>query len=215
MSLRAKLIALFATLGVVPIVALGVFTYIRSMHAVEDLVAARTLDIAQRAAADIVNRYALRQSDLLLLTENAETQRMYRTRATGIDGQLDLAMRAADDYLQQAWQAVGSSYRWAEFRDTSGAVLYTLGPSRSRSALAEGIPEADRRDVVIATQPVRDLESGRAWGSLVAAIQLRTLLPDEALSVSFGRAGYSAVIDRSTGQVLYHPRRTYYRQPVS
>ena len=75
MSLRAKLIALFALLGVVPIVALGVFTYIRSMQAVEDLVATRTLGIAQRAADEIGSRYALRQSDLLLLSENAETQR--------------------------------------------------------------------------------------------------------------------------------------------
>ena len=39
MSLRAKLIAVFALFGVAPIVALGVFTYVRSMQAVEDLVA--------------------------------------------------------------------------------------------------------------------------------------------------------------------------------
>jgi hypothetical protein len=39
MSLRAKLIAVFALFGVAPIVALGVFTYVRSMRAVEDLVA--------------------------------------------------------------------------------------------------------------------------------------------------------------------------------
>ena len=39
MSLRAKLIAVFALFGVIPVVALGVFTYVRSMQAVEDLVA--------------------------------------------------------------------------------------------------------------------------------------------------------------------------------
>jgi len=215
MSLRAKLIALFALLGVVPIVALGVFTYVRSMQAVEDLVAARTLGIAQGAAQEITNRFALRQSDLLLLAENAETQRLYRTRVEGDSQQVEAALRGADTYLQQAWRAVGSSYRWAEFRDTSGAVLYRLGVSRTQLEFAEEIPEVDRRDVVIATQPVRDLDSGREWGSVVAAIHLRTLLPDDALVAAFGQAGYSTVIDRSTGQVLYHPRRTYFRQPLS
>ncbi|MDH3498154.1 MAG: cache domain-containing protein, partial [Gemmatimonadota bacterium] len=215
MSLRAKLIALFAVLGVVPIVALGVFSYVRSMQAVEDLVAARTFGIAQGAAQEITNRYALRQSDLLLLAENAETQRLYRTLAEGNPGRVEAARRAADEYLRQAWQAVGSSYRWAEFRDTSGAVLYTLGASRSQPAFGEEVPDVDRRDVVVATQAVRDLDSGREWGSLVAAIHLRTLLPDDALAVSFGQAGYSTVIDRSMGQVLYHPRRTYFRQPLS
>ncbi len=215
MSLRAKLIALFAILGVVPIVALGVFTYVRSMRAVEDLVAARTLGIAQRAATEITNSYALRQSDLLLLAENAETQRLYRTRAQGDPRQVEAALRAADDYLQQAWQAVGSPYRWAEFRDTSGVVIFTLGASRTQPAFGEEAPEGGRRDVVVATHTIRDLESGRERGSLTAAIHLRTLLPDDALSVSFGQAGYSAVIDRSTGQVLYHPRRAYFRQPLS
>lgn len=215
MSLRAKLIALFAILGVAPIVALGVFTYIRSIRAVEDLVASRTLGIAQRAADEITDRYALRQSDLLLLAENAETQRLYRTRADGDLGQAQAALRRADAYLRQAWQAVGSSYRWAEFRDTSGVVIYALGASRTQPTFAEGAPEADRRDVVIATQTIRDLESRQERGRLAAAIHLRTLLPDDALSVSFGQAGYSTVIDHSTGQVLYHPRRTYFRQPLS
>ncbi len=215
MSLRAKLIALFAILGVAPIVALGIFTYVRSMQAVEDLVAARTFGIAQRAATEITNRYALRQSDLLLLAENAETQRLYRTRAQGDPRQVEAALRAADDYLRQAWQAVGSPYRWAEFRDTSGIVIFTLGASRTQPAFGEETPERGRRDVVVATHTIRDLESGHERGSLTAAIHLRTLLPDDALSVSFGQAGYSAVIDRSTGQVLYHPRRTYFRQPLS
>jgi len=215
MSLRAKLIALFALLGVVPIVALGIFTYIRSMQAVEDLVAARTLGIAQRAADEIRRRYALRQSDLLLLAENAETQRLFRTRAGGDVDQVQAAFGAADNYLQQAWQAVGSSYRWAEFRDTSGTVVYTLGAPRSQSAFSDQGTEVDRRDVVIAMQAVRELDSGHLWGSLTAALHLRTLLPDDALSVAFGQAGYSTVVDRSTGQVLYHPRRTYFRQPIS
>ena len=67
MTLRAKLLALFAVLGVVPILALGIFNTIRSMEALEGLIAARTDSIARRAVEDISIRYAQRQSDLLLL----------------------------------------------------------------------------------------------------------------------------------------------------
>ncbi len=102
MSLRAKLIAIFAVFGVTPIVALGVFTYIRSMQAVEDLVAVRTADIAQRVAEEMADRYAVRQSDLLLLAENAETQRLYRTRAEGNGEEVREAFDAADRYLSKA-----------------------------------------------------------------------------------------------------------------
>jgi signal transduction histidine kinase len=215
MSLRAKLIAVFAVFGVVPIVALGVFTYLRSMQAVQDLIATRTSTIAQRAAQEIQHAYALRQADLLLLAENAETQRLCRAHASGDSGALQAALHAADDYLRRAWNAMGASYRWVEFHDTAGEMLYELGaPNRSR-ATTQGSSGHEGYDDLVVTQPIRDLETGREAGTLTAAIPLRNLLPEDALSVSFGRAGYSAVIDRSQGQVLYHTRRTLSRQPVS
>jgi signal transduction histidine kinase len=215
MSLRAKLITLFALLVVTPIVALGVVTYIRSLQAVEDLVATRTLGIAQRAADEIRGSYALRQSDLLLLAENAETQRLYRAHGTGNAEETQAAQRAADEYLQRAWQLVGGSYRFAEFRDVAGASLFRLGSATGDPAFADGDQPIDPTDILFVTQPIRDLDSGNDLGTLRAAVRLRTLLPDDALQVAFGRSGYSAVVDRSTGRVLYHPRRAYFRQPLS
>lgn len=214
MSLRAKLIALFIVLGVVPIVGLGLFTYVRSMQAVEDLVAARTLGIAQRAADEIANRYALRQSDLLLLAENAETQRLYHARADGGPREMESALAAAEAYLRQAWRSVGASYRWAEFRDTAGALLYRLGERTSGSVVGLDEP-IDPAHVLFVSRPIQDLDTQERMGTLRAAIRLQTLLPDEALQVAFGRSGYSAVIDRSSSRVLHHPRRAFVRQPVS
>ena len=110
MTLRAKLVALFAVFGVTPIVALGIFTYVQSTEAVEALIAERTGAIAQRAAAEIGDRYAQRQSDLLLLAENAETQRLCRARAAQDPEQFEAAFVAADRYLRRVWAVVGSSW---------------------------------------------------------------------------------------------------------
>ncbi len=74
MSLRAKFLALFAALAVAPLIAIGIFDYLHSMRALEALVATQVGAIAERAARELADQYALRESDLLLLAENAETQ---------------------------------------------------------------------------------------------------------------------------------------------
>jgi len=215
MSLRAKLIAVFAVFGVTPIVALGVFTYVRSMQAVEDLVATRTAIIAERAAEEIRDRYALRQSDLLLLAENAETQRLYRVLAAGDEERMESARRSADDYLRRVWEVFGASYRRVEFRDAAGALLYELGELDEDRNLAGELPAREPYDVFLVTQPIRDIENENELGTLTATVRIRALLSDEALSVAFGRSGYSAVLDRSSGRVLYHPSRAVFQQPLS
>lgn len=62
--------------------------------------------IGQRAADEIRDRYALRQSDLLLLADDAETQRLFRAHAAGTAEETATARRAAEAYLQRAWQLV-------------------------------------------------------------------------------------------------------------
>ena len=78
MSLRTKFLALFIALGVLPLVALGVLSYVRSTRALEDLLADRTAAIASRAAETLRQRYSSAISDLLFLANNAETQRLLR-----------------------------------------------------------------------------------------------------------------------------------------
>jgi signal transduction histidine kinase len=212
MSLRTKLLALFLLLGVLPIVALGVFNYVRSIKAVESLIAARTATIAERAATEIAERYALRQSDLLLLAENSETQRLYRAHSGGDEDALDAAYEMADTYLRRAWDVMAPSYRWIEFRDISGVLLYTLGEGRFERARGEEYGSAELQDVIRVDQPIRDIEGSADIGTLVAAVRTRALIPDEALAASFGREGYSVILDRAGEQVLFHPRRAFLRQ---
>lgn len=212
MSFRAKLLALFAVLGVAPIVALGAFSYVRSIKAVESLIAARTASIAERAATEIAERYALRQSDLLLLAENAETQRLFRAHSAGDEDAVAAAYEMADAYLRRAWEVMGRSYRWIEFRDASGALLYSLGIDRIERAMGETFGGAEAQDVIEVVQPIRDIEGSGDFGTLIAAVRTQALIPDDALAASFGRAGYSVILDRAGEQVLFHPRRSFLRQ---
>jgi signal transduction histidine kinase len=122
--------------------------------------------------------------------------------------------RSADDYLRRAWEVFGDSYRWVLFRDVTGATLYELGQSDTDRTFAAELPASGSFDVFMVTQPIRDIETGADLGTLTAAIRLRSLLPDEALSVAFGRAGYSTVLDRASGRVIYHPSRALFQQPV-
>jgi signal transduction histidine kinase len=215
MSFRAKLLAVFAVLGVAPIVALGVFNYVRSIKAVESLIAARTATIAERAAADIAERYALRQSDLLLLAENAETQRLCRAHSAGDEDAEDAAYEMADAYLRRAWELMAPSYRWIEFRDASGALLYSLGVDRIERERGEEYGGARLGDVIRVDQPIRDIEGLGEFGTLMAAVRTRALIPDDALAASFGRAGYSVILDRAGEQVLFHPRRAFLKQHIA
>ena len=108
MSLRARLLALFLLFAVVPLLALGGIEYVRSHRALEALIAAQNARVAQRLAETIAARAALLQSDLLLLAENAETQR-WIVRHTVNDGD-SAAAREADRYMQEVWIRMEPSY---------------------------------------------------------------------------------------------------------
>ena len=215
MSLRVKLLALFAVFGALPVVALGVYGYFRSLESVEDLIRERTAAATARIADEIQSRYALRQSDLLLFADNAETLRLYQTRANGDSAGYAAARVAADAFLRQAWNVVGSSYRAITFRDSTGTRVYGLGDREASDGSGEMPSLGDSRELFTVVEPIRADSSGRKYGNLEAVMRLRALLPEEALSLSFGAAGYSVILDRGNGRVLYHPLRTHLGQPLS
>jgi signal transduction histidine kinase len=201
MTLRAKLLTLFAVLGVVPILALGVLNYARSMQGLERLLQSRTGAIAQGTADAIRELYAQRQSDLLLLAGNAETQSLFRARADGASAAWHAALASADPYLRRAWEVVGSPYQWMELRDATGSILYALGSHSGPAA-----------DVVEVRQPIRSLESSGDLGTLVTALHLRAILPRQWLDTTFGQEGYSVVLDRDGDLILHHPVRAFVQQ---
>jgi signal transduction histidine kinase len=214
MSLRARLIALFCALAVGPLAAIGVFDYFRANRAVRDLVASQVGAIAERTAGELRDRYALRESDLLLLAENAETQRLLRALEGGSGVDADAAHAAAVAYLRRAWESFAHSYVEVELRDAQGASAYHLGAvGEGTSPLGAGATPGS--EILVVRRPIRDTRDGHPLGTLIAAIRLGALLPREALETRFGHAGYTAVLDRTGDRVVYHPLHAFARRAVS
>ncbi|HUF51733.1 MAG TPA: ATP-binding protein [Longimicrobiales bacterium] len=205
MTLRGKLVASFVLLGAVPLVAIGVFDYVYSQRALEALVAAQVGALARRAAAELTERQQRQESDLLLLAENAETQRLYQQHYRGDSASFAQAYGAADAYLRRAWELFGPAYRSLALLDSNGRVLYELGQA-SEHPLDESVP---------IVRVVRDIDTGETLGELRGHARLDALLPRAALEARFGEAGYSMVIERTSGRVLYHPRHAFMRQNMA
>jgi signal transduction histidine kinase len=214
MSLRARILALFLGLGVVPMLLLGVLGYARSKAAVRGLLEDQTAAICRQIATEIRDRYELRLSELLLLAENAQTQQLYRTYASRTALPRDSALRQAETFLSDAWARFGMSYRRVQLLNGTGLPILTLGSTE------EGVggvsPETSYPSPTARLRvSIRDLESGEEMGTLAADVFLRAVLPLEVLESAFGRSGYSAVLDWEGGVVLHHPSHRFLRQPVS
>ena len=195
MSLRAKLLALFLVLAVAPLLALGGIEYARSLRALEALIAAQNARVAERVAQVLENRAALLRSDLLLLAENAESQRWLAHRlADPRDSAVD---PAADLFLREVWAKASASYDELVFRDPQDRVIYRLGnPGTPSRELLEPVRE-----------PIRDRQSGVVLGSVGLAPLQAAAFPLEILASGFGETGYGMVVDRERDRVLYHPTR--------
>ena len=112
MSLRRQFIALFTALAVVPLLLVGLLDYVRSIHALEDVIASNTAVIAEQAAAELQERYSGPATNLTLFAEN--------TAATAILGG---ATPASDSvslaYLQQLRHVTRKQFAWVVYRDTT------------------------------------------------------------------------------------------------
>lgn len=196
MSLRAKLLALFLLLAVVPLFALGGIEYARSLRALEALIAAQNARVAQRAAETIQSRAALLRSDLLLLSENAETQRWLSRRAGGVAD--SGAEGEAARFVQDAWTRIGATYAELTYRDRDGIVIHRLGET-------EGSSGSDGLDPV--AEQVRGPGSGAALGSVSVRPVPEAIFPLDLLASGFGETGRGMVLDREREKIIYHPDR--------
>jgi signal transduction histidine kinase len=202
------MLALFVGLGVLPLLALGVIGYVRSMRAMEELLATETATIARRAASELESRYARYESDLSLLAENVETRRLFQAHYGDDEDAWRRTFSAADVYLQQAWDLFRVSYHWIELRDTTGAVVYSFGASRAERGRADELGGRTAGEGMRFERPIQDAGASAQLGTVVAMARLNQVLPSEALSRTFGRSGYSVVLDREADRVVYHPRRS-------
>jgi signal transduction histidine kinase len=192
MSLRAKVLLLFGAFAVIPLLAIGVIDYVRSVRAVDELVRDQTSLIADRAAREIGERYDAVNANLSLVADNVETRKLLAGNDRGAADE-----REVSEYFRDLWKAIGSDFQWIAIRDSAKREIYRLG----ESIFAGNDPEA-AASLLQLEIPAYDT-AGRSSGSVAAAVKLGPLLPADAMASRFGRSGYTALIDRATGRALY------------
>jgi len=217
MTLRAKLLALFFSLGVVPLLALGLLNYVRSTRALEGLLEARTQAIASRASEALSRRYVLAVTDLQYLADNAESQRLVRMEAGSQGAESERARAEAISFLDTAWETVGSSWRWAELRSSTGALIHRWGAPFRVGAPGESPGRPMGVTEYVVTRPIRDVgeAAGSELGNIRGALPIQEILPRNELAAGFGEFGYSVILDRDRMELLFHPRRAAFQHPLS
>ena len=75
MSLRARIVALFLGLGIVPILLLGVIGHVRSVSAMRGLLEDQTEALARQTAAELTDRYELRLAEPAALPNRGGSSR--------------------------------------------------------------------------------------------------------------------------------------------
>lgn len=205
MSLRGRILLLFVGVAVLPLLVLGVVESRRSQRALETMIAAQNERVAERAATAIRSRAALLSSDMLLLSENADTQRWLTSIAAGTPD--TLAAADAQRFLRSAWERVSDAYSELSLLDTNNRELLRLTAPVDRGLRGAELPEP------LALQ-VRHVESGRPMGTLSLQPLLNGLFPEDLLASGFGEHGYGMVLDRPSGRVLYHPTEAWRGESV-
>jgi signal transduction histidine kinase len=218
-KLRTRILIFFALLGVLPVLALGTFTFVRSMKAVESLLREETAAIAGRVAADLRDRYALRAGELQLVAGNVETEALYRAHGEGRDVSGSAAFAEADAYLSSVWRLFRGFYNSIELRDLAGTPIYVMGeqgsgvsePGSGGSNAGSGGPSPPGQ-VMELELPVTGPSGSDTVGMVVAAVRSGALLSEDLLATAFGRAGHTILLHRERGTVLHHPSRRLLNQ---
>jgi signal transduction histidine kinase len=198
LTLRSKLLLMFALFALIPLLAIGALGYVESLRALESLVGTQTTLIAERIATEVRDRHERLEANLALLAENVETERMFAAHASGSAETKRAALAAARTYLLEVRAAMGSEVEWIVFRDANGRDLLQITDSLQT-------PPRGHDDRVL--RITRSLP-GRA-GTVVIGVPLPSLLPPELLDARFGRTGYVVVVDRETGRALHDPEHVH------
>ena len=140
MSLRRQFIALFAALAVVPLLLVGLLDYVRSIDALEDVIASNTAVIAEQAAAELQERYSGPATNLALFAENTAA-------AAILDG--DATTRAPDSaslaYLQRLRDVTRQQFAWVVYRDTTSSPVASFDDGAARQVERQSLRRDDSR----------------------------------------------------------------------
>jgi signal transduction histidine kinase len=198
MSLRTKLLGLLILLAAGPLLAIGLIGYTLSQRAVAAQLEAQTRVLTERSAEEIGRRIRLVESDLRLLGENAESERLLRLHAAGatLGAAAAAALQEVEAFFDAAWPVVGGSYAAVELLDANGTMLLRRG-----TAVTGDPPDGRLLEHRVPAHSTDD--PALRLGTVRAFVHIDALLPGDALDARFGRRGIAAVVHRPSGRVLH------------
>src|SRR5262249_46495244 len=154
----------------------GLLDYVRSIDALEDVIASNTAVIAEQASAELQERYSGPASNLALFAEN--------TAATAILDGATPARRIADSvslgYLQRRRDITRRQFAWVVYRDTASNPVASFDDGLGANGSGDNL--------YITTLPVHDSRGGTI-GHVDAAVRMDSIYPRSSLDVRFGRGG--------------------------
>ncbi len=185
MSLRSKILILFVTLALGPLLAVGISDYLQSLRLVTMFVDAHLAVAGERAARSIGNRSVALTSDLRMLAEE------YAVAGPG----------AAAEVLTRrpGWAERNRSFDKIEVRSAAGELLAILEDELGETGSC-------KREPLRFSVPIPGPPTGSGAHVLVGLVSVDRFLADGALVPPFGETGYTLLVDRASDRILYDPR---------
>lgn len=190
MSLRRQLIALFAALAVVPLLLVGLLDYVRSIHALEDVIAANTEVIAEQAAAELQERFSGPATNLALFADNTAAAAILVSAAE--PGRVPDSTSLA--YLRRLREVTRKQFAWIVYRDSASSPVVSFDDETGNSRYGENL--------YVASLPIHN-GRGIAIGRVDAAVRMDSIYPRSELDAHFGRGGRTAILDLAKGFFIF------------
>jgi signal transduction histidine kinase len=186
MSLRGKVLLLFTTFAVVPLLAIGFFDYFSSVDALSRLIENENRNLAARLAAEL-DRGAGRRADQIAAWAREPGI------VDGVGGDADAGEATLRSLIEGAAWVEGG-----RLRDASGAVVADLP-----------VPQPAALDACVSGHrlliPVRrGVQGPGGGGDLLVWARFDEVFPAEAMRMRLGTQGYTAIADRDSGELLSH-----------
>lgn len=190
MSIRRRLLIVFALCGALPLVLLGVYDYARSARRVEGLITQQTVDLAESLAPELRDRLARQRSDLSLVTDNADV-RTWLEAVAARRADTAVARAQAQAFVDQAFAFFHGSYAILQLSPASNAAPIVVGEHEASADLVE-------------RRAIRD-SSGGTLGTIEYVSDLPIELRTSKLASGFGSTGENFVFDRERRLVVLQP----------
>ena len=239
MTIRAKLLALYAALAVGPMATVGAISYVNSVGSAEDAVRDEARTSAAAVATALTGLIEPRRNEVALLAWNQEIQQLYTELAEG-EVSAERA-RAVELYLRQFVSGPREVLFQLRYFDRDGGPLLRYGrptgdqvsyeryvfvlPDSGANSFPVSVAQGDTVSLSggyhvnvgsllrLQTQ-VRAFADDRLLGYVRADLSVPDLVAAALDAQRLGEGHTLYLVDRATGRFVYHPQKRLVGEPA-